>query len=171
MALSPWIQEFLRRADVAYSVVHHPRAQSAAAEAAVTGVPKDHWAKAVVCFADGEPVQAVVPASRYVDLAALAHVLGAKTARLATEDELDWLYPDCETGAMPPFGPLYRQLVLVDDHLAAEDEIVFNAGTYADAISMRFADFEAITHPVIASLARKEGGDGRETTDRATRAG
>jgi Ala-tRNA(Pro) deacylase len=154
MAVSPLIQEFLRRADVAYSVVPHPRAFTAAEEAAVTAVPKANWAKVVTCFADGEPVQAVVPASCHVDLAQLARVTGKKNTRLASEDELDWLYPDCEPGAMPPLGPLYRQLVFVDAMLAAEDEIVFNAGSYGDAISMRFADYAAITHPVIASFAR-----------------
>jgi Ala-tRNA(Pro) deacylase len=154
MAVSPMIQEFLRRADVAYSVVPHARAFSAAEEAAVTAVPKRNWAKVVICFADGEPVQAVVPADCYVDLALLAGVTAASTTRLASEDELEWLYPDCEPGAMPPLGPLYRQLVFVDAMLAVEDEIVFNAGSYGDAISMRFADFEAIAHPVIARFSR-----------------
>ena len=154
MAISPSVQEFLRRSDVAYSVVPHPRAYTAAREAAVTAVPGRNWAKAIICFADGEPVQAVVPGDCHVDLVRLANVAGVKSIRMATEEELDWLFPDCEAGAMPPLGPLYRQLVYVDETLAAEDEIVFNAGTYADAVSMRFTDFAAITHPVIGRFAR-----------------
>ena len=135
------VQEFLRRGNVAYMVFQHPPAFTAQEEAAVTHVPGRDWAKAVVCFADGEPVQAVVPADREVDLERLAIVAGAGVVRLAFETELDWLYPDCERGAMPPFGPLYRQRVFVDEALTREHDMVFNGGTHADAICMRYADF------------------------------
>ena len=109
MAVTATVQEFLRRGNVAYAVFQHPPAYSAQEEAAVTHVPGRDWAKAVVCFADGEPIQAVIPADREVDLARLAMVARAGEVRLAFETELDWLYPDCERGAMPPLGPLYKQ--------------------------------------------------------------
>ena len=126
------------------TVLPHARAYSAQDEAAVTHIPGRDWAKAVVCFADGEPIQAVVPADRMVDLIQLGMLTGADTIRLAREDELAWLYPDCERGAMPPLGPLYRQLVYVDEALADEEEVVFNAGTHGDAVRMRYDDFAAI---------------------------
>jgi Ala-tRNA(Pro) deacylase len=75
---------------------------------------------------------------------------------MATEDEIDWLYPDCETGAMPPFGPLYRQLVFVDRRLTEHDDIAFNAGSFDDAVVMRVKDFIALAQPVIGSFAREE---------------
>jgi hypothetical protein len=68
--------------------------------------------------------------------------------------ELRWLYPDCERGAMPPFGPLYRQTVYADEALAYDDEIVFNAGTHGDAIRMRYEDFAAIARPIVGRFAR-----------------
>lgn len=153
MAVSASVQEFLRRANVAYSVLPHPPAFTAQDEAALTDTPDRDWAKAVVCFADGEPIQAVVPADRVVDLHRLRMLTGAETIRLAREDELGWLFPDCECGAMPPFGPLYKQRVFVDTTLAAEDLIVFNAGTHADAVCMRFVDFAAIAKPVVGQFA------------------
>lgn len=155
MAVTASVQEFLRRANVAYTVFPHAPAYTAQEEAAVTHVPGRDWAKAVICFVDGEPIQAVVPADLEVDLDRLAILAGATTIRLATEDELRWLYPDCERGAMPPLGPLYKQTVFVDGTLAEEEQIVFNAGTHADAISMRYADFAAITHPVVGRFARR----------------
>ena len=118
MSVSPSILEFLRQADVGYTAFPHPRAYTAKQEAAAAAVPQRNWAKVVTCFADGEPLQAVVPADSDVDFERLGRLIGALEVRMATEDELDWLYPDCETGAMPPFGPLYRQLVYVDEHLA-----------------------------------------------------
>ena len=90
-----------------------------------------------------------------VDLVRLAHLAGAGTLRLAREDELDWLYPDCERGAMPPLGPLYKQRMFVDQALAAEPEIVFNAGTHADAVRMRYGDFAAMTRPFVGRFAER----------------
>src|SRR5437773_6958601 len=119
MAVVPTVQEFLRRANVAYTVFPHPPAYTAQEEAAVTHVPRRDWAKAVVCFADGEPIQAVVPADLEVDFDRLAAVVDARSLRLADEDELRWLYPDCERGAMPPLGPLYRHTVFVAGTLSA----------------------------------------------------
>jgi Ala-tRNA(Pro) deacylase len=79
----------------------------------------------------------------------------ATSIRLADEDELRWLYPDCERGAMPPLGPLYKQTVYVDEALADEERIVFNAGTHADAVSMRYEDFAAIARPIVGRFARR----------------
>ena len=155
MSVVPAVQEFLRRARVPYSVFPHTRAYTAQEEAAVTHVPGRQWAKAVICFVDGEPIQAVVPADLVVDLDRLAVVALATSIRLAEEDELRWLYPDCERGAMPPLGPLYRQTVYADEALADDDEIVFNAGTHEDAIRMRYEDFATIAHPIVGRFARR----------------
>lgn len=149
MAVSASVQEFLRQSNVAYTVFPHMAAYTAQEEAAVTHVSGWKWAKSVICFADGEPVHAVVPAHFVVDLERLRELAGAVTIRLAREEELEWLFPDCEPGAMPPFGPLYHQRVFVDSLLAGETTIVFNAGTHRDAVRMRFDDFAAIARPVI----------------------
>jgi Ala-tRNA(Pro) deacylase len=153
MPVAPTVQEFLRRADLPYTVLPHARAFTARQEAAAVPVSPGNWAKVVVAFADGEPIQAVVPADCEVDLKRLGELVGTPV-RMATEDEIDWLYPDCETGAVPPLGPLFRQLVFVDDRLAEEDEIVFNAGTFDDAIAMSFVDFVAVAHPTMGRFAR-----------------
>lgn len=155
MAVAASVQEFLRQANVGYTVLPHVPAFTAQAEAAVVHVPRRDWAKAVVFFADGQPIQAVVPADLEVDMYRLAALAGATTIRLAGEHELRWLYPDCERGAMPPLGPLYNQPVFVDQTLAIEKRIAFNAGTHADAVAMRYDDFAAIAHPIVGRFARR----------------
>jgi Ala-tRNA(Pro) deacylase len=155
MAITPAVQEYLRRSQIPYSVFHHIPAYSAQEEAAVTHVPGRDWAKAVVCFADGQPIQAVVPADREVDLDRLAALARAGEVRLADESELDWLFPECERGAMPPFGPLYKQRVFVDETLSNEENIVFNGGTHADAIVMRFENFAQIVQPIVGAFAER----------------
>ena len=76
-----------------------------------------------------------------------------RAVRLATENEIATLYPACEAGAMPPFGPLYGQRVFVDTTLVAEPEIVFNAGTHTDAIRMHYDDFADLAKPVVGAFA------------------
>lgn len=155
MAVTELVQEYLRQANVAYSVFPHVPAYTAQEEAAVTHIPGRDWAKAVVFFADGEPIQAVLPGDLVVDLEQLLLLTGAERIRLATEEELEALYPDCEPGAMPPLGPLYNQPVFVDIALAAEPQIVFNAGTHGDAVCMRYDDFAALARPVVGSFATR----------------
>ena len=147
------IHEFLREAHVPYAVVPHRPAYTAQDEAAVTHVPGRDWAKVVVCFIDGVPVEAVVPATSFVNLERLLELAGGSRIRVADEEELDGLFPECELGAMPPFGPLYGQTVYVDAALALERDIVFNAGTHREAIMMRWHDFVKMVNPVVGGFA------------------
>ena len=147
------IHQFLKDAHVPYTVVPHRRAFSAQEEAAATHVPGRDWAKVVICFIDGEPVQAVLPAPLVVNLDRLLQLAGGADIRLADEDELRLLFPGCEPGAMPPFGPLYGQPVFADVALASEPKIVFNAGTHTEAIVMRWADFANSVRPIVGRFA------------------
>lgn len=151
------IHEFLHEAHVPYMVLPHRPAFTAQEEAAAAHVPGRDWAKVVVCFVDDEPVEALVPASSVVNMERLLDLAGGKTIRLAEERELRRLFPDCEVGAMPPFGPLYGQTVYVDAELASEPEIVFNAGTHRDAIAMRWNDFVKMANPIVGTFAEHAG--------------
>ena len=151
------LDSFLRSARVPFTTFRHPPAFTAQEEAAVSHVRGGSWAKVVVCFADDELILAVVPASSMVDLEALRALAGAVQMRLAREPEFVRLYPDCEPGAMPPFGALYHQRVFVDHRLVGEPEMVFNAGTHTDAIRMHYGDFADLSHPVVGTFARRLG--------------
>jgi Ala-tRNA(Pro) deacylase len=148
------LDEFLRRARVPYSPFTHPAAFTAQKEAQISHVPGWSWAKVVVCMADGEPILVVLPAPLMVDFERLRALAGAQAVRLASEHEFRHLYPDCDLGAMPPFGNLYFQRVFVDQSLVGDPEMVFNAGTHTDAIRMHYADFAELAHPVAGALSR-----------------
>jgi len=147
------VHHFLQGAHVPYTVLPHLPAFTALEDAAATHVPDRDWAKVVVCFIDDEPVEAVVPAPRLVDLDRLLDLAGGRSIRVAEESELRRLFPDCELGAMPPLGPLYGQTVFVDAALAMEPKIVFNAGTHRDAIAMRWNDFVKMVNPIVGRFA------------------
>ncbi len=158
------LDEFLKQARVPYTTFSHPPAFTAQKEAAVSHVPGWSWAKTVVCFADDEPILAVVPAPFIVDLEQLRLLVGAQKVRLANEPEFTTMYPDCQTGAMPPFGNLFSQRVFVDQSFVGENEMVFNAGTHTDAIRMHFGDFADVTQPIVGAIGRLRSGTPHVTT-------
>jgi Ala-tRNA(Pro) deacylase len=148
------LKSLLDENQIPYSVMTHTTAYTAQGAAAVMQISGKELAKTVVLWVGEEMSLAVLPAPNHVRLDKLADELG-KSVRLATEQEFSDRFPDCELGAMPPFGSLYNLPVYVDESLAADEAIVFNAGTHRDAIRMRFDDFVRMTKPKVCSFARK----------------
>ena len=144
---------FLGERGVAYETIPHLIAYTAQGVAAAAHVAGRELAKTVVAKVDDGFVLAVLPAPLHVDLEALRRVTGSRSIRLATEQELQQLFPGCEVGAMPPFGNLYGLPVWVDTALAEDPTIVFNAGSHREAIRMTFADFARLVAPQKAVLA------------------
>jgi Ala-tRNA(Pro) deacylase len=91
----------------------------------------------------------VLPASRRIVVHDLRELLESPEARLASESEFRDLFPDCELGAMPPFGNLYGLPVYVAASLAAEPQITFNAGSHTEIMQMAYADYEALVQPTV----------------------
>jgi Ala-tRNA(Pro) deacylase len=137
-----------------YKRLRHPTAYTAQGVAASMHVPGREVAKTVVVKIDGKFVMAVLPAPSSVDLERLRHAVGGESATLATEAELEKLFPGCEVGAEPPFGELYGLPVWADASLAEDEWVVFNGGTHSEAVEIAYADFEQLAHPRIARFAR-----------------
>jgi len=138
---------------VQFAEESHRRAYTAQQIAALEHVPGRQFAKVVMLIVDGRPIMAVLPATRAVQVAQVARLLSAHEVRLACESEFAPLFPDCEVGAMPPFGNLYCIPVYVDEPLARNQEIVIQAGTHSDSIRLRYFDFARLTQPVVMPLS------------------
>jgi len=146
------LTEFLHANHVNYRTIVHDPAFTAQELAASTHYPGREVAKAVVVNVDGKTALAVVPSPSKVDLRRVREVTGAKEASLLTESEFAGRFSGCELGAMPPFGNLYGMETFVDEKLARDPEIVFNAGTHTEAMRMAYDDFERCVHPTVARL-------------------
>lgn len=149
------LQSYLDSHKIPYQVVNHSVAYTAREAAQSLHVPADMYAKVVVIKADGRYVMAVLPSTWNVDFKRLEEVLDCPHVRLATEEELSALFPDCEIGSMPPFGNLYGTPVYVDATLTQDEEIVFDAGSHVGAIKMRYKDFADLVHPQVAEFHRE----------------
>ena len=147
------LEAFLRGHSVPFEVHHHPPAYTAQRVAQAEHVSGRMVMKVVMAFADGKMVMLALPANRNANLAKAAAVARSKDLRLAREDEFATAFPDCEVGAMPPFGNLYGIPVYVDSELAEDETIVFNAGTHEDSVHMKFADFRQLVEPTMAHLS------------------
>lgn len=152
--MSARLKALLDENNIHYTRMTHSPAYTGQEAAATLHVPGKELAKTVVVRAGEEMLLAVLPAPCRVNLEKLGAEVG-KTVRLATEQEFESLFPDCELGAMPPFGQLYGLPVYVDEALAADQEMVFNAGTHREAIRMRYADYGRLAKPSVCSFAEK----------------
>ena len=149
------LEDYLRVNGVPFEVQHHPRAITAQEVAATEHVPGRMLAKVVIVLTDGQMAMLSLPAPYQVDLEKVGKVLGAEEVRLAEEEEFEGAFPDCEVGAMPPFGNMYDLPVYVDEALTEDETIFFRAGTHTDTMSVRYADFEQLVDPAVAEFAHR----------------
>ncbi|HET7438366.1 MAG TPA: YbaK/EbsC family protein [Nitrospira sp.] len=149
------LQSYLDSHKIPYQAVNHSIAYTAREAADSLHIPAYTFAKVVVIKAEGRYLMAVLPSTWKVDLKRLEEVLECPYVRLATEDELAILFPDCEIGSMPPFGNLYGTPVYVDATLTQDEEIVFDAGSHVGAIKMRYKDFADLVRPQVAEFHRE----------------
>jgi Ala-tRNA(Pro) deacylase len=153
MPISTKLQELLDNSGIIYEHRVHPTAYTASGTAETIHISPKEMAKTVIVNADGVLRMAVLPANQMLDLKHLKYILRAQNIRLATEAEFQDVFPNCEVGAMPPFGNDYGVPVLCDTLLQYNDFIEFNAGTHNDTIRMAFSDFKRLARPTMVYLA------------------
>jgi len=146
------LKECLNAHGVAHAIIPHPLAFTATSVAGAAHIPGKEMAKTVVVNLEGHLALAVLPADRKVNLERLRQGTGALSAELAHEREFMGDFPGCEPGAMPPFGNLYGMPVYVEPHLAADEQIAFNAGTHTEVVRMAYEDFARLAHPKLVDM-------------------
>lgn len=147
------LKDFLDKHEVPYITITHSQAFTAQKVAASAHIPGKNMVKTVMVMINGQMAMAVLPASHHVDFNLLKEITGEGNVRLASEMEFKDMFPDCEVGAMPPFGNLYNIEVFVAKVLTEDEEIAFNAGTHTEIIQMTYRDFERLVHPKIMKFA------------------
>ena len=143
------LKEFLDQQQVKYVTISHSPAYTAQEVAASAHIPGKEVAKTVMVKLDGRLAMAVLPASSQVNFERLQHAAGVSQAELASEREFRDRFPECEVGAMPPFGNLYGLEVFVAERLTEDEEIAFNAGTHTELMRLAYKDFDRLVQPRI----------------------
>ena len=146
------IKQFLDEHKVKYTIISHSAAYTAREIAQSAHIPGRELAKTVVVDIDDKKVMVVQPATSMVHLGRLKKAIGATNVSLAEEKDFQNLFPDCEIGAMPPFGNLYDMDVYVSESLTLDDEIAFNAGSHTELIRLAYSDFASLVEPKVISF-------------------
>lgn len=141
------LRAFLDSNKVRYVTINHSPAYTAQEIAESANITGKELAKTVIIKIDGKMAMLVLPATQRISLDLVKEVLGVQTAELASENEFRGLFPQCELGAMPPFGNLYGMDVYISHALTEEDEIAFNAGSHTVLIKMNYKDYDNLVRP------------------------
>jgi Ala-tRNA(Pro) deacylase len=147
------LKTYLDKFDVPYLIITHSQAFTSQKIAAATHIPGKNMIKTVLLMINGQMAMAVLPASYQVDFDMVKDLTGEGNVRLANETEFKDMFPDCELGAMPPFGNLYNLEVFLAKSVTESEEIAFNAGNYSEIIQMSYNDFYRLVHPKIVKFA------------------
>jgi Ala-tRNA(Pro) deacylase len=149
------LRQFLDENLVKYIVITHSKAYTSQSIAKSAHISGNELAKTVMLKKDGELCMAVLPASKQVNLAVFAKLTNSGDVSLASERDFKDRFPDCEVGAMPPFGNLYDLRVYVDTSLTRDKEIAFNAGSHLELIKLAYSDFERLVEPTIVDFTTR----------------
>jgi Ala-tRNA(Pro) deacylase len=149
------LRQFLDENHVKYIVITHSKAYTSQGIAAIAHISGNEVAKTVMLQKDGELCMAVLPASKQVDLTEFASLTESGDVCLASERDFRDRFPDCEVGAMPPFGNLYGVPVFADTSLGFDKEIAFNAGSHLELVKLAFSDFERLVKPTFFDFAKR----------------
>jgi len=147
------LKEYLDDNNVQYTCITHSQAFTSQKIAAAAHIPGKDIAKTVIVKVDGKNAMAVLPGSYRIDINVLKEITGSSNVQLAKEEEFKSLFPDCETGAMPPFGNLYGIDVFVASSLLEDELIAFNACTHTELIQMSCKEFVSLVNPKILTFS------------------
>ncbi|HSW69851.1 MAG TPA: YbaK/EbsC family protein [Gammaproteobacteria bacterium] len=146
------LKEFLDNHHVKYLSIDHSPSYTAQEIAAVAHISGKQLAKTVIVKAGGQFFMVVIPATDHINFAELREWTGSKEVDLAKESEFKAKFPECEVGAMPPFGNLYGMPVLISSSLISQDEIAFNAGSHSELVKMSYEDFARLVQPKVITM-------------------
>ncbi len=141
MSIPKKLESFLKRKKVYFQIVVHPAKVTSQEIAQAEHEAGRNVAKVVMVKAKGKHVMVVLPASHSLDLMKLSSALGTQDIAVEEEGEFKKLFPDCEAGAMPPFGRLVNLPTYIDASLKNADEIFFNGGSHTESVKISTADY------------------------------
>ena len=153
MTILKKLKDYLEKNGVSYEAGFHPEVFTAQEIAATQHVPGKEVAKVVMVKADGKMLMLVLPASYQIDMKKLKKVLNAKKVGIAKEKQFEELFPDCEVGAMPPFGNLYNLEVWVDQVLTEDASVVFQAGNHIETVRIKYSDYARLVNPKVGDFS------------------
>jgi Ala-tRNA(Pro) deacylase len=149
------LKVLFNREGVPYRIIPHGEAYTASELAESIHVPGRKVVKVVIVKSFGEQAMVVLPSHQQIDLKRFSEVMGKREVTLVNEAVMSRRFPDCEAGAMPPFGGFYGFPVYCEASLAHEPVIFFSAGTHRVVVEMRYQDYSHIVLPTVGHFVQE----------------
>lgn len=146
------LKELLDNNHIKYSCINHSPGFTSQEIAAAAHVSGKQLAKTVIVTIGDQLAMVVLPANESVNFAALKEAAGGVNVDLARESDFKGKFPECEVGAMPPFGNLYGMPVFVSNHLGEYEQILFNSGSHSELMKLAYIDFLKLVNPKIITM-------------------
>lgn len=155
MACRDKLISLLKERRIPFQIFSHKEIYTAQELASIHHVSGKSLAKVVMIKADDELIMIVIGAPYKVDLNKIAELLKAEKVDIANERDFKDIFYDCDIGAMPPLGNLYKIKTFVDENLSKQEEIIFKIGTHNETIKIKYSDYEGIAEPIVSDLTVK----------------
>lgn len=143
MTMPMTLKEYLRSCDIDFEELPHPRETTASRIAEKSHISGDRLAKAVMLHGDSGYRLAVVPSSCDADLEQLSRLIHEEVT-LASEQQIQDYFRDCDSGATTPVGQAWGLQVYVDDMLRHQPDIYFDAGDHETLVHMSGREFDRL---------------------------
>jgi Ala-tRNA(Pro) deacylase len=157
MPVARGLRDYLKGHRIKFKALRCPTNYSAQQLAHAKHMSGYDVAKVVVLKSGNQFELGVIPACYRISFSKVKKLTGQSDLQLATEAEIKTLFPDCELGAMPPFGNIYHLPVYVDAAFNPKQTITFAAGSHTNAIQMRYKDFSKWVKPKVGKIADPMG--------------
>lgn len=146
------IKAFLDKNNIDYEFKEHEPVRTSEEAAAVRGEDIKIGAKALLLKADDMFVVVVLSAAKRIDSKALKKILGVKSLRFATSEEVKEK-TGCEPGGFPPFAHVFGLNLVVDKSIFENEFMAFNAGERTKSLKMETEDYLELLKPRIEEFS------------------
>jgi len=143
------IHDWLTAEGVTFRAVSHEPCTTSEQSAQARNEPIEIGGKALLLKVWDEFKLFVLSAALRLDSGAVRKHFGVKGVRFASREELMEL-TGLVPGSVPPFGrPILPFDLFIDESIAGNDRIAFNAGSLTDSIVMTVADYLRLANPTV----------------------
>lgn len=161
MSIANKVHRFLEQENIPYDTVPHPASHSSVQTAIAAQVPLHSLAKAVI-LKDGQSryLMAVIPTANRLQMRQVRKFLDSPV-ELASEDEAQQPFTDCQFGAIPPIAEAYELSMIWDDRLGRVPDIYLESGDHETLLHINQPSFQRLIkdspHSDLCSTPRHEG--------------
>jgi prolyl-tRNA editing enzyme YbaK/EbsC (Cys-tRNA(Pro) deacylase) len=146
------IKKFLEENNILYEYKEHEEVRTSEEAAKARGEDIRIGAKAMILKADDKFIMLVLSSAKKIDSKKVKEMLGAKSLRFATPEEVNQL-TGCVPGGVPPFANIFGIELIVDRTIPQNEFMAFNAGERTKSLKLKTKGYLELLKPRIEEFS------------------